>query len=520
MVSAGAAKLLDELLHVIRDLFHYSHAAILLADEAGKHLFLQASRGYRKQVGSAFQIAIGKEGITGWVAAHRKPLVVSDVRRDPRYIQGIVHGRSEIAVPLLIDKRLIGVLDVESEKVNAFSQRDVRILSLFATQAAVAIENARLYQECKEAKDRLQKLIESSSDAITTADNHGRLVFWSKGAEEIFGYKASEVLGQSAAPFYAKGREEARRIMGQLLSKGQLKNIEVDYLGKDGKKIFASLSASLLRDERGDVTGSLGIIRDITEFRVLSQQLLQSERLATIGQLSTQIAHEIMNPLSSIKMNIRILSKRDGLSANDRRRLEIANFEIDHLQKILQDIFDYSRTLQLNPSHEDINEVLEKSLLMVQDRMEEKQVSVPKRFARKLPRVPLDLVRMMQVFTNLFLNAIQAVSQGGKVTVSTQLERKKRARFLQITVADNGKGISAAQRESIFEPFYTTRSDGTGLGLTIVKKIVEQHDGRLEVESETGKGTRFTIFLPLKARVKSNIAGNRVIFAKGRDRDG
>ena len=161
------------------------------------------------------------------------------------------------------------------------------------------------------------------------------------------------MLGQSAAPFYAKGREEARRIMGQLLRKGQLKNIEVDYLGKDGRKIFASLSASLLRDERGEVTGSLGIIRDITEFRVLSQQLLQSERLATIGQLSTQIAHEIMNPLSSIKMNIRILSKRDGLSANDRRRLEIANFEIDHLQKILQDIFDYSRTLQLNLSHED-----------------------------------------------------------------------------------------------------------------------------------------------------------------------
>ena len=116
MVSAGAAKLLDELLHVIRDLLHYPHAAILLADETGKHLFLQASHGYRKRVWRDFQIAIGKEGITGWVAAHRTPLVVPDVRRDPRYIQGIVHGRSEIAVPLLIGKRLIGVLDVESER--------------------------------------------------------------------------------------------------------------------------------------------------------------------------------------------------------------------------------------------------------------------------------------------------------------------------------------------------------------------------------------------------------------------
>jgi two-component system, NtrC family, sensor kinase len=497
MVSAGAAKLLDELLHVIRDLLHYPHAAILLADETGKHLFLQASHGYRKRVWRDFQIAIGKEGITGWVAHHRKPLVVPDVRRDSRYIQGVPDGRSEIAVPLLIGKRLIGVLDVESDKVNAFSRRDLRILSLFATHAAVAIENAWLYQECKEAKDRLQKLIESSSDAITTADNRGRLVFWSKGAEEIFGYKASEVLGQSAAPFYAKGRDEARRIMGQLLRKGQIKNVEVDYLGKDGRKIFASLSASLLRDESGEVTGSLGIIRDTTEFRVLSQQLLQSERLATIGQLSTQIAHEIMNPLSSIKMNIRILSKRDGLSSNDRRRLEIANFEIDHLQKILQDIFDYSRTLQLSLSHEDVNEVLEKSLLMVQDRLEEKQISVTKCFAGRLPRVPMDLVRTMQVFTNLFLNAIQAMNRAGKLTVATQLEHSGQGRSVKVVVTDNGKGIPSSQRASIFEPFYTTRSDGTGLGLSIVKKIVEQHNGRIDVDSVEGKGTQFTITLPL-----------------------
>lgn len=360
-IPAGAEHLLSEILRVVQDLFRYPHCAILLADETGQHLYLKASRGYRRQVLRNFCIKVGKEGITGWVAAHRKPAVVPDVRRDPRYIEGVVHGRSEIAVPLLIGRQLIGVLDVESEKPRAFSRRDLRILSLFAAQAAVAIQNAQLYeqerkkaaqlslinsvsrkmaasldarlllpqlvkliqenfnyyrvmillketqdevvmkgqaggrcslmpegyrrkigegiigtvaqtgqsilsndvsrdsryarirkhtraelcvpiktgaavvgvinvesdhtgafdaidqevleniadqlanvmknagvyQECKRAKDFLQKLIKSSSDAITTADIQGRLSFWSKGAEEIFGFKACEVLGQS-----------------------------------------------------------------------------------------------------------------------------------------------------------------------------------------------------------------------------------------------------------------------------------------------------------------------------------
>lgn len=659
--SIGARRLLSEILRVIQELLNYPHCAILLVDESGKELYVEASRGYRKKVIRNFRIAIGKEGVTGWVAARKKPLIVPDVLKDPRYIQGVIRGHSEIAVPLLIGDNLIGVLDVESEKPNAFTRRDLRILTLFATQAAVAIQyarlyeqehkksaqltlinevsrslastldpgkllpvlvksiqknfnyyhvmillkeppdvvvmkaqageksslmpeeyrrkigdgiigtvaktgqsvmandvskdprysrvrqftkaelcvpikigrqpagvinvesdrlnafdsldleileniadqlanvykNATLYQECKQAKDYLQTLIESSSDAITTADTRGHLIFWSKGAEEIFGYKESEVLGKSATPFYAKGREEARRIMGELLRKGKLKNIEVEYLGKNGKKIFASLSASLLRNDRSEVTGSLGIIRDITEFRVLSQQLLLSERLATIGKLSTQIAHEIMNPLSSIKMNIQILSKREGLSRNDQRRLAIASFEIEHLQKILQEIFDYSKSLQLNFSEEDITEVLEKSLLIVQDRLEEKKIIVTKKYSRCLPRVSIDLVRMMQVFSNLYLNSIQAMSVSGRLKIATGLDHNDEGKWMKIAVRDDGAGIPSGQRPNIFDPFYTTKSNGTGLGLTIVKKIIEQHNGRIEVDSRIGQYTQVNVFLPV-----------------------
>ncbi|MFN8009068.1 MAG: ATP-binding protein [Terriglobia bacterium] len=492
----AAKQLLDEILQVIQELFNTPHCAILLADPAGKKLYLEAARGYRRRSRKDFSLTIGKQGITGWVAARRRSLYVPEVRKDPRYIEGIVGGESEIAVPLLMGRQLIGVLDIESEKPRAFTKHDLKILGLFATQSAVAIQNARLYQESKRANDYLQKLMESSSDAITTADNRGRLIFWSKGAEEIFGYKASEVLGKSAAEFYAAGKEDARRVMSQLGRKGRLKNVEVEYVGKQGRKIYASLSASLLKDERGRMIGSLGIIRDITPFHVLSQQLVQSERLATIGRLSTQIAHEIMNPLSSIKMNIRILSKREGLSPNDQRRLQIANFEIDHLEKILQDIFDYSKSLQLDFSKENLNEVLEKCFVMVQDHLESGKIQVVKRYQKDLPPAKIDLVRMMQVFTNLLMNSIQAVTRGGKIRIITGLTRHQGARWFSVKITDNGKGIPPALLGSVFEPFYTTKSHGTGLGLTIVRKIMDQHDGRISIRSLPGKFTTFTLLLP------------------------
>jgi len=663
VLAEGARQLLGEIIHVTHEVFNYPHCAILLVDELQRQLYVVASSGYREEAVQNLRVTIGTQGITGWVAQHKKPLYVPDVQKDPRYIEGIENGRSEIAVPLLIGKKLIGVLDVEREQPEAFSRKDLKILSLFATQAAVAIQNAQLYQqerkksaqlalindvsrkmastldheqllpdlvqsiqknfnyyhvmillkesadevlmkaqagapsllvpdgyrrklgegiigtvaqkgrsilandvskdtrftrtrpdtraelcvpikigkqligvinvesdqisafdridqeileniadqlanviknakvyqECKQTKDYLQKLIESSSDAITTADNLGRLIFWSKGAEEIFGYRAKEVLGRYAASFYAKGTDEARRMMWELLKKGRIKNVEVEYLGKNGRKVFASLSASLLRDEKGTVTGSLGIIRDISEYKVLSQQLLQSERFATIGKLSTQVAHEIMNPLSSIKMNLRILAKRDNLSTNDQRRLAIANFEIDHLEAILRDIFDYSKSLQLNYSKENINEILDKSLLMVQDRMDEKKIKISKKYDMALPPIPLDLVRMMQVFTNLYLNAVQAVEEGGRLSVRTGQERIDGKLYLTVAIRDNGVGISPAQQATIFDPFYTTKSDGIGLGLTIVKKIVEQHKGRISLKSKLGEYSVFSVYLPVKA---------------------
>jgi PAS domain S-box-containing protein len=248
-------KLLPVLVKSIQRKFDYHHVMILLKETPDELVMKAQAGGFSSLTLVGYRQKMG-EGIIGVVARTGRTILANDVSQDSRYSRVHKYTKAELCVPIKMGKEVIGVINVESDQLNAFDQFDQEILEIVADQLANVIKNARIYQECKQAKDQLQKLIESSSDAITTADNLGRLIFWSKGAEEIFGYKSKEVLGHSATSFYAKGRDDARRIMWQLLKKGKLKNIEVEYAGKSGKKIYASLSASLLKDERGAVSGS------------------------------------------------------------------------------------------------------------------------------------------------------------------------------------------------------------------------------------------------------------------------
>lgn len=487
-------ELLCEVVRSIQSSFNYYHVMVLEVDRARGEVAMRAQAGGFARAPDVYRRRLG-QGIVGHVAETGCTILANDVTKEPYYLAARPETRSELCVPIKIDGQVWGVINVESRDLNAFDENDVIILETISDQLARAVTNARIYAECKEAKDYLQKLVESSSDAITTTDIHGRLTFWSKGAEEIFGYTAEEALGRPARSFYAAGVSEARRVMQMLKREEKIKNWETEFIGKNGRRIHASLSVALLRDEEGNPTGTLGIIRDISQFKELQRQLIEAERLAAVGRLSTQIAHEIRNPLSSIKMNIQILG-RQGLPEQAKQHLAIAASEVERLDRILQEIFDYVRPLKLELAQEDLNQVAERSLSAVLPRLEESGISVEKRYA-DLPKVWLDSLRLSQALTNLYINAINSMPRGGLLRISTSRARLKKREMAKIEISDNGYGISRANLKNIFEPFFTTRSDGIGLGLTIVKKIVEQHNGAINVRSREGKGTTFSIYFPL-----------------------
>ncbi|HEY2931415.1 MAG TPA: ATP-binding protein [Acidobacteriota bacterium] len=360
------------------------------------------------------------------------------------------------------------------------------------------------HEESRRNSEFLSKLISSSNDAIVTTDLHGRIDFWSKPAEQMLGYTLRQALGKPVTEIYFAGKQEAERVMRHLLSGAKVQNWETVLKKVDGSSIHASISIALLKNEASEAVGTLGIVRDISEVKQLQEQVRSSERMATIGELSTHIAHEIRNPLSSVKMNMQILARSQELQGRAREHLNIALQEIDHLESILSEIVDFVRPQKLEKEQASLRQIMSEALLMAEDSLSKSEVEVVQDYDAKLPPLRLDPVRMRQVFLNLILNAIQAMAGRGKLSIairpaseSRSAESQSRTGAFQVAeIQDTGSGIPALRLAQIFEPFFTTRSDGTGLGLTITKRIIEAHHGSIHVESAEGSGTTFRVFLP------------------------
>jgi PAS domain S-box-containing protein len=252
---------------------------VYLWDESAKVLIPQAWHG-RGEWTRDVRLSLG-EGIAGTVAQCREGLLVNDYRTSPYmnpFFMERLGSTAVLAEPLLYRERLVGVIAISNEgPEQGFTAQDRDLLALFAAQAAIAIENARLYEEVRGSRDFLQSIAENSADAIVTADVHGRVTYWSPGGEELFGFRAEEVLGQRAATYYRGGVEEARAFMQRLQAEGHIRSYETAFRAKDGRWMEVSSSLSLLRDASGTVIGTLAIYKDMTERKRAEEALRESE---------------------------------------------------------------------------------------------------------------------------------------------------------------------------------------------------------------------------------------------------
>jgi PAS domain S-box-containing protein len=360
---------------------------------------------------------------------------------------------------------------------------------------------SRIQKEQIIASQRLAAIVESADDAIISKDLNGIVTSWNRAAEQMFGYRAEEMIGRSITAIIPPDlQSDEPRILETIVRGERINHFETVRVAKNGKRIDVSLTVSPVKDEKGTTVGAAKIARDITQDKKTRRALRISERLASVGRLAATIAHEINNPLEAAT-NLVYLAKDRAISQDQRDFLAATEEElarISHLTK--QTLGFYRETKGAEPIR--IRPILDQLISVFAVRTRNKSVDI-RREIRGDPEVYAVADEVRQLITNLLSNSIDAVTRGGQIRlrVSPATEWNQHGRSgVRLTVADSGSGIPKAVRSQLFEPFFTTKKEvGTGLGLWLSKGIVERHRGSIRVKSrsEPGNGwTVFSVFLP------------------------
>ena len=353
-------------------------------------------------------------------------------------------------------------------------------------------ENIRLREEVESLYAYLQSIIDSSPDRLFELDPDGMVSYVSGDLKRGAHLISPQFKGKHFTEFVApEHRDIAIRVwMG--VKNNIYQPYEIEAKAKDGTKKNLLITPTRVKG----TDRYLFVQRDITEFKNLEKKYYESQKLAAIGQLSAGIAHEVRNPLSSIKMSLQILEKRMNPEGNDLKRFKIAQREVEHLENLVNDVLIYAKPMAPKKEPADLQRILERSLSLCERYLKEKRIQVETDYDKEFPLLFVDPNMVAQALINLYRNAVDAMEPGGILSISARLLSGEHREAI-IEIRDNGSGIAEEDMEHLFNPFFTKKQYGTGLGLTQVKKIIELHDGTIELASEKGKGTEVKITLPV-----------------------
>jgi len=529
--------------------------SLWILDEKDQRLKLKATQSMSEEYLKERSLAMG-EGIVGTVAAHNKPVAILDVLKDPLYKEKDLARKegliSMLSVPMCIKNRVVGVINCYTSYPHPFSKMEEEMLTTVANQAAICIDNsglmetldideilrlvlegvtknigfdrARLYLvnekknvlECRMAvgldEDRIKGVVlsldkhdsvvarsifEKKPFVIPEAQNDPRV---NPVMKERFNLHSLVVipllvkdraLGAIAADHVEAGRSITKHTLESVMTFSQQAGLAIHnaFMYQELKTFSQQMEEK--------------IQRTTADLRKTEAQLIRSEKLAALGQLAAGIAHEIRNPLTSI--NILIHSLRDKPSDDEHRQedLRVIEEEIRRINEIVDQFLRFAKPAPPLLQEADVFSLFEETLHLLKPQIEKQRVSVQKEF-QPLPPTVLDREQMKQVILNLLINALQAMPGGGRLRLSGQVLEDHR--WIQLSIQDTGVGIPPEDMNKLFDPFFSTKEGGVGLGLSIAHRIIDQHRGKIQTESTPGKGTLFTLWLPISQEVND---GNR-----------
>ena len=522
--------------------------SVVLINPTDRLLEIQAAHGL-PDGSSRLKLRVG-EGITGWVAQQGKPALVPDVREDTRYVQIHDHTRSELAVPLEVNGSIRGVINVDSDQLNAFSETDQALLTELASQAATVIHNAFLYERSRIRADLFESLITVGQAINSAVDLDDALAAITREACSLMGARTSALQllddsGDQLALVSSHGAGEAYlnkpdvvvsdSFLGSVVHRMkplQIENIQTSNAYQQQnmareERLLALLSVPLVFG--GSAIGTLNIYKAeayvfsndeiqiamalaelsaiaIEKARLLEriveseEHLRQNEKLSALGLLAGEVAHEIRNPLTVLKMLYHSLGLK--FPADDPRTedVRIMGEKMDHLNTIVEQILTFARNAEPQLKSTDVNKLIDDLRILVRRKTAQQNVELETCLAKGLPQVKADGPQLSQVFLNLTLNALEAMPDGGRLAIETRaIHLQKSAQeptHVRIEFTDTGCGMDAEARERAFTSLLnTSKPGGTGLGLAIVGRIIESHRGRIKIKP-SDNGTTFSILLP------------------------
>ena len=439
-----------------------------------------------------------ESSIISWLKKTKDILILEELKEESEVKEEGERLGVAIWVPIVSKDELIGVISLGNKLTgDIYSYEDIGLLSTLANQTAVALENARLYEEVVNARNYIQEILESMVTGVLTVDARGSLVTFNPMAETISGLSSAEVLGRSYEEVFSKKSVLVQVIEGTLKDRCYT-NFEAGLVSKKRGLVPVSVSSTVLFDSRNKKIGALVSLIDLTEVKELEGKVRQADKLGALGTMAAGMAHEIKNPLSSMKVLSQLLPLKYQDQEFREKLLEIMPREIDRIDRIVESLLSFARATAPQFKKLKIEEVIEENMKYFAEQAKSSGVKIVKAYG-DLPEIEGDHDQLSQVFSNLILNALQAMPEGGELKIETR-PGKQIENILQnviIMVADTGHGIPPENLKRLFDPFFTTKYAGTGLGLSISHNIVDGHHGFIDVKSEVGRGTVFTVALPV-----------------------
>lgn len=520
--------------------------SLWILDERDQKLKLKATQSISEEYLKERSLGLG-EGVVGHVALHNRPMAIVDVLKEPLYKEKELARReglvSMLSVPMCIKEKVIGVINCYTSYPRTFSKSEEEMLLTVANQAAICIENSGL-METLDIDEILRLVLEGVIKNIgfdrarLYLVNEKRNVLECKMAvgvdvEKIKGIELpldpeASIVSRSVMekkPYIIPDARMDPRVNPVLKEKFNLHSLVViplftkeKALGaiaadhtEPGRRLTQETLDSVMRfaQQAGLAIQNASMYQELKHFsrqmeeriqkttadlRKTEAQLVRSEKLAALGQLAAGIAHEIRNPLTSINILIHSLRERLPSENSQQEDLKVIEEEIHRMNEIVNQFLRFAKPASPLLEKTDVLSIVEETLQLLRPHIEKQRIVVEKEF-QALPMIQMDPEQMKQAMLNLLLNAIQAMPEGGELTLRGQ--NSKEGQWIHLSIEDSGMGISPEDIDKLFDPFFSTKEGGIGLGLSITHRIIDQHHGKIEVESDPGHGTLFTVWLPI-----------------------